>query len=360
MRSIKMKKRLKLILPFLSFVFISSQLLAQVGDISGYQPDVSRRGTSAGAVLEIGVGARAEAMGGAFVAIADDPSALYWNPAGIVNIRTISLQATKTNWFVDTDFNVIDLIVPLPIMNSALGFHLAMMDYGQNPVRTVSRPEGTGEVYSASDLVAGLYWAFSITPNISFGLGMKYFHEKIWHVEGSTMAVDLAILFNTPVEGLRLGGAVSNLGPEFGLSGRDLTRVTDVDGRKDVYYNNDNVAMQLATEKYPIPLLFRFGAAYNLILSENHSLQFGSNVNHPSDDKESLDLGIEAKLYKSFFLRAGYQSLLNNSAVSGLTLGGGLDYTFGNVVRVTVDYAWSDWGILSTVDRFTLGISSAL
>ncbi len=233
---------MRVLLLFLFLVLIAPELFAQV---TGYKSDVSRRGSAAGAVLEIGVGARAIAMGGSFVAIADDPSALYWNPAGIVNIKSISLQATKTEWFVDTDFNVIDLIVPLGFMNSAIGVHLAMMDYGENPVRTVARPDGTGESYSASDLVAGLYWGFSITQSISFGLGLKYFQEKIWHVEGTTMAIDLAILYETPVAGLRLGGTISNLGPEFRLSGRDLTRVGDIDGRRDIYFNNDNVVLNM-------------------------------------------------------------------------------------------------------------------
>ena len=42
--------------------------------------------TTAASFLEIGSGAKSLSMGGAFVSIANDVSALYWNPAGIVNI----------------------------------------------------------------------------------------------------------------------------------------------------------------------------------------------------------------------------------------------------------------------------------
>ena len=52
------------------------------------------------------------------------------------------------------------------------------------------------------------------------------------------MAVDLSILFNTPLEGLRIGGTISNLGPDFGLEGRDLTRTSDIDGNRNIYFNN--------------------------------------------------------------------------------------------------------------------------
>src|SRR5215207_9607258 len=42
-----------------------------------------------------GVGTRAEGMGGAFVAVADDASAIYWNPAGIATGATFDLQVSK-------------------------------------------------------------------------------------------------------------------------------------------------------------------------------------------------------------------------------------------------------------------------
>ena len=351
---------------FLGLVLGQPQLLAQVNPADlAYDTDVSRRGTSAGAMLEIGVGARAEAIGGAFVAVADDPSALYWNPAGIARIPSISVQATKTEWFVGTSFNAVDLVVPVKPIYSSLGLHLAVLDYGENPVRTVFRPEGTGETYSALDFVAGLYWAMNITDRVSVGVGVKYFQERIWHVKGSTIAGDLSILFTTPLRGLTLGGTISNLGPEFGLSGRDLTRVSDIDGRKDKYFNNDNVAIQLATETYPLPLLFRFGVAYEWEFSPQNSVLIASNINHPSNDVETVDLGMEAKVLNYFYLRAGYHSLFpdfhslsSDNAADGLTLGAGLNYKLHGIARLTVDYAWSDWTILSSVNRFTIGIST--
>src|SRR5215207_4253179 len=42
-----------------------------------------------------GVGTRAEGMGGAFVAVADDASAVYWNPAGIATGATFDLMVAK-------------------------------------------------------------------------------------------------------------------------------------------------------------------------------------------------------------------------------------------------------------------------
>lgn len=339
-------------------IFAAMDATAQVNPSElAYDTDVNRRGTSAGAMLEIGVGARAEALGGAFVAVADDPSALYWNPAGITNIPAVSVQASKAEWFVDTNFNVVDLIVPLPMASSAIGVHVAMLDYGTNPVRTVFRPEGTGEEYTANDFVAGVYWALAITDRVSVGLGGKYFQQTIWHTKGSTVGIDLSILFETPLKGLKIGGTISNLGPQFGLSGRDLTRVADVDGRKDTYFNNDNLAIQWATEEYPLPLLFRFGMAYEWTLSENNSILVAGTMNHPSNNVETIDVGVEAKLMNIGYLRAGYRSLFADYAADGLTLGAGLRYKILGAAVITLDYAWTDWSVLSSVNRYTVGIS---
>jgi hypothetical protein len=356
MQNTKMKY-LKILV--LAIILLSQKSFAQVDTENlKFETDASKRGSAAAAMLNIGIGARAEALGGAFVAIADDPSALYWNPAGITQIRYVSLQVTKTNWFADTDFSSLDLVVPLQSFGGAIGFHLAMLDYGENPVRTVFRPEGTGEMYSASDFVAGLYFAMGITDRVSTSLGVKYFKQSIWHVSGSAIGFDLSILFQTPLQGLKLGGTISNLGPEFGLSGRDLTNIMDVDGRKPIFLNNDNVPINLATETYPLPLLFRFGIAYQYALNDMNTLTIATNLNHPSNNVETVDIGLEAKIFDVFYLRGGYQSLFSDTAENGLTLGAGINYKILDVATFIVDYSWSDWGVLSSVNRFSIGISS--
>jgi len=323
-----------------------------------YRTDVSRSGTAAGTMLEIGVGARAEALGGAFAAIADDASALYWNPAGITNIKALEVQFTRLDWFIGTKYHAFDLVVPLSATSWTLGFHLAMLDYGESPVRTVFRPEGTGETYTAKDMVAGLYLGMAITDRVSVGLGVKYFREQIWHETGSNVAFDVSIFYKTVLKGLKLGGVVSNFGPEFGLSGRDLTRIMDSDGRTDNYFNNDQVPVNLETEKYSLPLLFRFGMSYEWTFNESNSLTFAVDLIHPSHNTENIDLGMELKTLNAFYLRAGYQSLFERESINGLTLGGGLKYKVTGQSTIIFDYAWSDWSIMDSVNRFTIGISA--
>lgn len=74
-----------------------SQLIPNLGG--------QRRGTSSLQFLKIGSGARATGMGESFVAVANDISALYWNPAGITQFSENGLTFSHSRWFVDTDVN---------------------------------------------------------------------------------------------------------------------------------------------------------------------------------------------------------------------------------------------------------------
>ena len=69
--------------------------------------NVSKRGTVAAPFLSIGQGTRAMGMGSAFVAVADDPSALYWNPAGITKVQRAGFLVDHTEWIADLKLLVI-------------------------------------------------------------------------------------------------------------------------------------------------------------------------------------------------------------------------------------------------------------
>src|SRR5271157_5990169 len=68
----------------------------------------------AGESLAIGVGARALGMGGAFVAVADDASTSYWNPAGLVNVKGVEVSDVKLtqsfNNQIDTKYTYVNLV----------------------------------------------------------------------------------------------------------------------------------------------------------------------------------------------------------------------------------------------------------
>lgn len=316
---------------------------------------VSNVGTSAAAFLEIGVGARAMAMGGAYVAVANDPSALYYNPAGIVWMDNIQVEFMHNKWLVDTNYDFIGATVPLPFMRTSVGASLIMLNYGEQPVRTVEEPEGTGEIYGARDYAVALSTAIAFTSHFSFGISGKYINQKIWNESGSAFALDLGIFYSTPVNGLRLGMSMSNFGGQLRLQGRDLDTTKDPD---DENQNVDRIPAAYNTNGYDLPLLFRAGISYQRDLGAFGSFMLAGDLNHPSNTTESINLGVEYGYAGIFFLRAGYENLFEEDAINGLTLGGGIDYFEPGRSRVgfRIDYAYSDWGILESAHRFSVGV----
>jgi len=92
-------------LPTLLFNFLAlaipNPLLCQ------FNIDVSKVGTTAAPFLEIDVGSRAIGMGSAFVAVANDATALYWNPAGISRLPGNEMVFIHSAWIADINYDFV-------------------------------------------------------------------------------------------------------------------------------------------------------------------------------------------------------------------------------------------------------------
>ena len=327
---------------------------AAVSAIAQYETEVSGVGTNAATFLEIGVGARAMAMGGAYAAIANDPTALYYNPAGIVWLDGIQIELMHNEWLVGTKYDFVGAVFPLPLFNSSFGLSFMTLDYGDQPVRTAERPEGTGESYTSRDYAVGLSFALALTDRFSFGMTGKFINQKIWNETGNALALDLGIFYNTMVDGLQLGISMTNFGNEIRLSGRDLDTTVDPDAKNE---NIDRVPVEYKTGSYPLPLMFRFGISYSKKFSRLSSALITMDLNHPSNSTESINIGAEYGFAGMFYFRAGYANMFEKNSINGLTVGGGIDYFKPGRVGYRVDYAYSDWGILESTHRFSIGVA---
>ena len=74
---------------------------------------VNKTGTTAAKFLSIGVGAKATGMGGAFTSIADDATAMYWNPAGLGFYNTKEVYFNHSNWIADISFDYFGFTIPI-------------------------------------------------------------------------------------------------------------------------------------------------------------------------------------------------------------------------------------------------------
>ncbi len=316
------------------------------------QTGITQVGTSAATFLKIDVGARAVGMGGAFVAQASDASATYWNPAGLARVERSEVMVMHSKWLADTDFNFGAVVIPLGF--GTLGGSITSLTTGDMLVRTVEMPEGTGELFSANDVAAGLSFALNLTDRFSIGFNAKYIRSSIFNESASSIAIDIGTLFTTDLSGMRLGVSLVNLGTDMKLQGRDLIILVDPAPQKDG--SNDRIVSNLQTDAFSIPLMLRVGVAMDFFKKENSYLTLAVDGLNPSDGPEGLNLGAEYVFQEAAFFRVGYQSLFIDDAEVGLTAGVGLSLKLLSESRIKFDYAWSDFGRLNNVHRFAFSV----
>ena len=312
-------------------------------------------GSTAGAFLTLGVGPRAISMGGAFIATANDASALFWNPAGVSRVGGSGAMFAHTAWFADIKYDWTGAFVDLGGAGT-VGLSINYLNYGEIEVTTNKAQEGTGEMFSPNDMAVGLTYAYNITDRFSIGGTIKYVRETIWNSSADALAIDVGTLFLSDFAGVRIGAAITNFGTDMQMSGKDLDVLHDINIGENG--NNEQILAALKTDEFPIPLTFKIGIAMDVFSNELTRLSIGADAVHPNDNAESLNLGGEFMFKEMLFLRAGYKSLFLDRTAEGLTLGFGVNYSFNPALGLQVDYAYQKLknSLLDDTQHFSIGI----
>jgi len=316
--------------------------------------NVSKRGTSAAPFLTIQQGARASAMGGAFVAIASDPSALFWNPAGIARLEGIQVMFDHTIWIADINYNFLGVSFDIGDIGS-VGASVTASAIDEMNVTTVAEPNGTGQLFRVQDVAASVAIALSLTDNFSIGFNPKFISQSIWETNASAVAIDMGILYRTPFEGFTLGMAIQNFGPKMKMTGQ--SNLVLYDANLESTGNNGRIPANLETDEWALPLYFRVGVAYTPVLGEMHKLNLEVDAVVPSDNYQSVNVGAEYVFNDLFAIRAGYKSLFLEESEESFTLGAGIQHRFVGNLGIKVDYAYQDFGRLANAQKFTVGMT---
>jgi hypothetical protein len=338
----------RILLNSLTIFFISVIML---GEVFG---GLTKSGTRAAQFLKIEVGARAIGMGGAYVALANDVTSVYWNPAGLVHIQPHGGAGfVHTNWLADTNFDFVAAVIKAGRLG-AIALSYTSLSMPDMEVRSEFEPEGTGEFFSAMDMSLGLSYARQLTDRFSMGITAKYIRQQIWHMTASTIAFDIGLLFRTDFNWLVLGVSVSNFGPKIQYNGKDTFINYDFDPNQ--HGDSETIFANLQTDKWDLPLMFRFGIAVELLNQEMNQLTTTVEARHPNDNNENVSFGLEYGFKRRFFLRGGYQAIFEDQTEKGFTLGTGFIYYLSQAIPLSLDYAYADWGRLNNAHRFSIEI----
>lgn len=310
-------------------------------------------GTTAASFLGISVAPRATSMGGAFSAVANDVSALYYNPGGLSRINGAQLCFSHTNWLVETNFNWIGFAYNIDGTN-AIGASITVLDYGEEEVTTVAQPEGTGANWSASDFALAVTYTRNLTDVFSIGGSAKYIRQKIYNESASAYALDIGLLFTTHFNNMKLGMSICNFGTDLKYDGKDLLHRVDLD--ENTIGHNETIMANLKTDSWPLPLFFRVGLAIDILRTTTSRLTAAVDAFRPSDNTEIINVGGEFSFNEWFFLRAGYKSLFRDDSEEGFTFGAGLNYHSATAGTWSLDYCFMDFGLFESIHSFSVQV----
>ncbi|MFZ1948210.1 MAG: hypothetical protein WAW06_11740 [bacterium] len=241
-----------------------------------------------GGFLSMEEGARPTAMGGAFVGVADDATAVFWNPAGFGLERGLKLTAMRTRLYSIGDLSE-DCV--------ALGYSWRRLGLGFGWART-----GLADVYSENTYVVGLGKRVLLDGLAVGGAlriydveapGYEYYNDPGFRGGDTGYAADVGLLYRG--RNWSLGCTVRNLG-EPDLRMIETTEIGD-----------------------PISAEVRLGGTYTF----REVMLISGEVRRPSDvpryyeSKTSYYLGTEIWFFDAFALRSG---LYRDRAAAGLGL----------------------------------------
>src|SRR5690606_21716511 len=167
---------------------------------------------------KIGVGGRASAMGDAFVAVANDASALYWNPAGLSQFTQNQVMFSHNKWVVDINHDFLGLVYHMDATNS-FGIALTSLSMKDMPVTTEFAPTGTGEYFGFSDLSIAVTYSRRMTDQFSFGGTVRYVEETLDKLKMRGVMIDLGTYYWTGLGTSRFAVSVSNFGNQLAPDG---------------------------------------------------------------------------------------------------------------------------------------------
>ena len=276
-------------------------------------------------VFATGAGNRALALGGAYVAVADDGSAAIWNPAGLGLVTRNQLQASQTSLF-GLGFSEQYAALVLPHWR----WGTASITYRRFGVDGIEGRDERGFLFDdnledAETEIALGYGHLLANGNLSLGGTLKVQSHKLAGYSGTGLGADLG-LWARPLalagvtrgaESLRLGIALRNaVEPEI----------------------------KLDQDPVPDPLTLRTGLAWNQRLAHGVELLLAGDLERSRDMDARVHLGAECRLHDLLALRAGASDGM-------LTAGAGVSYR-----GIGADYQYED-NELGDIHRFGVSVS---
>ncbi len=299
-----------------------------------------RVGTSSGSFLRIGIGARPVAMGGAFVAIADDITSCTWNPAGLINMTGTQIALNHISYIADISYDHACYGFPVKALDGAVAIQFGSLSTELIETQEYY-PYGTGRTFTFSDWIVGVSLAKRFTDRFSGGFAIKYVREELGVEVGgpvtNAIVLDAGTYYEIGPRNMRLGVALMNFGADWTPSGTYKKRT-------------DHSVAESYYEGFAPATEFKFGLAFEPVRRPGIFSILDIELCHPADNAETIRLGGEVVFSDALALRSGYDL---NADEMKLSVGAGATVRMF-ARKAHLDYAATFTDYLGTIHRLSL------
>ncbi|MBM3912186.1 MAG: PorV/PorQ family protein [Sphingomonadales bacterium] len=303
----------------------------------------SRIGTAGFQFLKIQPDARSAAMAGNAINLVNEPGVMFWNPAGLVHgsDRPWAGQVNHLSYWSGIRMQSAALARRMG-SGDVMAFGLRHLQTGAMPVTTEFQPMGTGQTFNATNTSMGMAYARPLTDRFALGLSLNWIYEQMpdWRVHNAT--VDMGFRYDIGWREMRLAVGINHFGMNVTPQGRLLRPSLS---RTDTLGTFESLAP---------PTVLRLGLSGLVYREGEHKIDGVVQLNHPTDQAESLGAAMEYSYRDLMFVRGGYEHQPGVGQWPSWGLGWSLPRSFGNL---RLDYAFAGRQGLGPVHR--LGVMVA-
>lgn len=151
--------------------------------------------------LKNGIGARAASLGNSFVAVADDVSAVYWNPAELSNMDNMNVQFIGMYGIPASNSPYLFGAVAQRIKNNQGGIGIFWHNFMIGNLNSANREH-----------VFGISYGRSIISGLRLGVSVKYYYQLVNKSKYESLGFDFSGTIQPAGTLLKLSGSITDIG----------------------------------------------------------------------------------------------------------------------------------------------------
>jgi hypothetical protein len=267
-------------------------------------------------------GARSVGFGGAFVASANEPMGVVWNPAGLSQLFQNELHVETARLFESTNISAVSFAAPARRIPS-FGITMVMLSSGEFE-RTNELNESLG-TFEEADMAFLLTASKNLSTNMAVGTNLKVVRQSLEEFSAAGVGFDVGMMYDIS-PALRLGASLLNIG-------------------------GPSLALRDTDEKFPFE--FRGGLALRVFKGRG---VITAEFDQRSGPGTSLHGGSEIWVHRAMALRLGYNERYATGGFSyrvapGMRFDYGVaDHALGLTHRVGLSYRFGGFFASSVAD----------